>query len=566
MCGIAGYVGGGDLRRMLECISHRGPDRTGVWEGENVALGCNRLAVIDIEGGRQPLFDENGGLIVYNGEIFNFPEIRKELEKKQPFKTKSDTEVILRAYREWGAECLSKFNGMFAFAIWDGEKLFMARDRMGEKPFYYHNGPDGFFFASEIKAILSQVEGRVRFTPEFDAFEYPCGEDTYYENIKALEPGCYLEYVRGDLKKKRYWSIPVGERMRERSDREYVEEFRELIENAVAIRLRSDVPVGIFLSGGLDSAMIAALAGPMDAFSCRFPDGDVFDEWEYARIAAGNVGLTPRQVTPTFEDFRNKLPKILWHLDGPISTMSSIGEFSLAAEAKDRVKVVLGGQGGDELLGGYVRYLLMLEEARIAATEPLKNYVPLARKIWGEDFGDDPASRYFKLICRNGRASGEAADTVRRLFDVPGGLLDKMSFADIHLQLPALLTMNDRAAAAYGIENRCPFLDYRIVEFAFRLPEELRIRDLRTKWILREAARGLVPDAIVDRVDKKGLVTPVGEWLAGPLKGWVKNLLGDDIAEYDTGPLGIFDHGLYHAVSLKVWETVRTSPLKPPEP
>jgi len=182
----------------------------------------------------------------------------------------------------------------------------------------------------------------------------------------------------------------------------------------------------------------------------------------------------------------------------------------------------------------------------------------------GDGFGGDHADRYYRLICRSQDAPSEALDTLRRLFDVPGGLLDKMAYTDIHIQLPALLTMNDRAAAAYGLENRCPFLDHRIVEFAFRLPEDLRIREMRTKWILREAARGIIPDAIVDRVDKKGLVTPVQRWLTGPLKPWVEELLGDNIDRYSRGPLGVFDRSLYHAVSLAIWDKVRRDPMKPP--
>jgi asparagine synthetase B (glutamine-hydrolysing) len=199
----------------------------------------------------------------------------------------------------------------------------------------------------------------------------------------------------------------------------------------------------------------------------------------------------------------------------------------------------------------------MLTESRIANLDIFQHYLPLARNLWGGDFGGDPALRYYQLMNRSDESPPEALETVKRLFDVPGGILDKMSYADIHLQLPALLTMNDRAAAAYGLENRCPFLDHRIVEFAFRLPEDLRIREMRSKWILREVARGLIPDAIVDRADKKGLVTPVGKWLRGPLYDKVNRLIGNDMKKYQEGNLGVFDRKLYHALCLKVWEKVR---------
>lgn len=571
MCGIAGFIGKGSIHAMLETLTHRGPDQVGHWEGDGVALGCRRLAIIDVAGGKQPIFNEDGkSLIVFNGEIFNYPELRNELKRKHRFTTQTDTEVILHAFEEWGPKCLDRFNGMFAIAVWDGEKLFLARDRIGEKPLYYHHGPSGFFFASEIKAILTQIEGKVSPTPEFIAFEYPAGADTYYENIKSLEPGCCLEFNGQRTVVKRYWSIFCKEEReaahKARSDADYVEELRGLLKDSVSIRLRSDVPVGIFLSGGLDSALIGALAGPMQAFSCRFFDDESFDEWKYTELAANNIGIVPTVVTPTPDDFKREYARILWYLDGPISTLSSIGEFSLARAAQGKVKVALGGQGADELFGGYIRYLLMLEESRIINSAQMAQYIPLARKFWGGDFGAAPALRYFQLMNRAENPPQEARKTIERLFEFPGGLLDKMSFTDAHIQLPALLTMNDRAVAAYGIENRCPFLDHRIVEFAFALPEDLRIRGLRTKWILREAARGLIPDAIVDRADKKGLVTPAAKWIRGPLLGWVNNIMGGEMNNYPAGALGIFDRKLYHALSMKIWEQVRISATPPADP
>lgn len=552
---------------MLDSIKHRGPDQQGIVKGQNHAFGCRRLAVIDIEGGKQPMTNEKGNLIVvFNGEIFNYREIRDELKNKHQFKSLSDTEVILHAYEEWGTDCLKHFNGMFAFAVWDGTKLFMARDRMGEKPLYYHYGKKGFFFASEIKALLTMVEGVPVITPEFEAFEYPCGGDTYYENIKSLDAGCYIEYDSLSDQhpvEKRYWTLPEEEEKPVRKQEDYIDELRTLIEDAVRIRLRSDVPVGIFLSGGLDSALIASLGGSMPVFHCRFPEGELFDEFDFMKKIAEHMSIEPIVVTPTPEDFMKMFPRMIWHLDGPISTMSSIGEFSLASSAKGKIKVVLGGQGADELFGGYVRYLLMAEEEKVVNSAPFKHYVPLAKKLWGKDFGEDPALRYFTLMNRAGKMVPEAFETVKSCFDKKMSMLNKMALTDIRIQLPALLTMNDRAAAAYGIENRSPYLDYRIVEFAFRIPSELKIKNNKTKWILREAARGLIPEDIIERQDKKGLVTPVGKWLKGTLKNWAEKILENRIEENNSSHLGFFDRSIYHKLSLKVWEKVRKMSVPP---
>jgi asparagine synthase (glutamine-hydrolysing) len=314
--------------------------------------------------------------------------------------------------------------------------------------------------------------------------------------------------------------------------------------------------VGLFLSGGLDSSILAALARPDKVFICRLPYGDAYDEFVHAETMAKAVGSTPITVTLTPDDFRREYPRIIWHLDQPIATTSSAAEFALARIAREHVTVVLGGQGSDEAFGGYVRHVLMTEEERLAGSPMLKNYEPMARILWGRDVFGDPAQRYYQLIKRSSGSDG-LAGRMRALFSRRGSLVDKMGAADFALTFPSLILMNDRAAASYGLENRTPFLDHRIVEFAFRLPQQAKIRGFTTKAILRRVARGLIPDSIVDRPDKKGLGVPLHRWLRQDLKAWADELsqgLARRGVDFAPGPeRGEFDRSLFSRVSLELW-------------
>ena len=353
----------------------------------------------------------------------------------------------------------------------------------------------------------------------------------------------------------RYWSLPEGP-LDTRSEEEQAEELRALLEDAVRLRLRSDVPVGLFLSGGLDSSLLAALAKPEKVFTCRVPYGDAYDESVHAEAMAQAIGAEQVSVTLSPEDFRREYPRVIWHLDQPIATTSSAAEFALARIAREHVKVVLGGQGSDEAFGGYVRHVFLAEEQRLAASELLRNYHPMARLFWGADVFSDPADRYYALIKRGAGADG-VAERVRRIFRRGGSLVDKMGATDFALTFPSLILMNDRAAASYGLENRTPFLDHRVVELAFRLPQPAKIRGLTTKAIVRRVARGLVPDSIVDRPDKKGLGVPVDRWLRNELKPWADELsAGLDRRGISFAPgadRGDFDRTLFTRVSLELW-------------
>ncbi len=557
MCGIAGIYGAGDIESMARRLAHRGPDDEGLYRSGPVQLVVRRLAVIDLETGHQPLSNARGNLwIAFNGELFNYIELRCELEKRgHRFLTRSDTEVVVTAYEEWGAACLQRFIGMFAFAIWDGGTLFLARDRLGEKPLFYARHRGSFLFASEIKALLVEVPAEPNLDERFPVLEAALEPETLFKGIYSLEPGHWLTYNGRELEVRAYWSLPEGPEDPRPQD-ELVEELRALVQDAVRLRLRSDVPVGLFLSGGLDSAMLGALAHPHEVFTCRLPYGPAFDEYEYARSVAAALGADLTTVTVTPRDFQQELPRIIWHLDQPIATASSAAEFALARAARDHVKVVLGGQGADEIFGGYVRYVLLTEERRLAEAELLHDYHPLARLLWGAGVFAEPAERYFQLL-RRGSGSAAVLQLVRQIFARRGALVDRMGAVDLALTFPSLILMNDRAAAAYGLENRSPYLDHRVVEFAFRLPPHAKINGLTTKAILRQAARGLVPNQIVDRQDKKGLGLPVRRWLAGELKSWADDLAGSlarrGIEITPGHDREEFDRTLFTRVGLELW-------------
>lgn len=559
MCGIAGIWGRGQIQPMVDILAHRGPDQEGIFRKDRVQLGVRRLAVIDLETGSQPMYNEDkSSVIVFNGEIFNYRDLRAELVALgHQFRSRSDTEVILHAYEQWSECCLSRFIGQFAFCIYDGKKLFLARDRMGEKPLYYYHKNGRFLFASEIKAILTQIETEPYIDEMFWVFDAPVLGKTAFADVHEVLPSTFMTYDGDRLEQESYWKIST-EPVLDLPEEKIASLLRELIEDAVMIRMHADVPVGLFLSGGIDSAAMAYFARPSVVFSCRFDLGTKFDEFLYAQTVARDIGAEQIVVSPTPEDMQRRLSGILWHLDQPIATASSLAEFMLAESARKYVKVVLGGQGADELFGGYVRYLMMYTEHRLSQQPELVNYYSLAQFFWNPDMFREPAKRYYQLIRRASAVQEDPyISIIRGFFDGQRSLIDAMGFTDIRLLLPSLVTMNDRASAAYGLENRSPFLDHRIVEFAFRLPPELKIREFQTKYILRKALRGVVPDMILDRKDKKGLVVPIQQWFTGPLLTWAQQL-DFSLTQRILLPTPLngrteFDRSLYTRVCLQLW-------------
>lgn len=558
MCGIAGIWGEGDIKKMLNVLSHRGPDGEGIYKTEKLTLGVRWLKIIDFATGDQPIYNEDKSIcVVLNGEIYNYLEIKESL-KGHIFKTKTDTEIIIHAFEEYGIDCVNRFNGCFAFALWDGRSLFIARDRLGQRPLYYYYKNNRFIFASEIKGILTQVEALPNISENFRVFETTLDEETLFKDIFILPPGTTLIFDGININIKKYWELRPSPYTFS-SEEQCIDKLRWLIEDSLRIHLRRSqaAPIGLFLSGGLDSSLIAYLVKPDHLFSCYPGLGGNYDESYYAQLVARDIGARHHIVRPVSCDLKKFLPKIIWHLDQPIATASTICAFLLAKEASQFVKVVLNGEGADELFGGYVRYLLMLIENRLSKVPELENYHSLAKFFWNKRIFNEPAERYFELIKRGNPQTPLPSMRMRNIFSRFNQLIDQMCACDIEITLPSLLMMGDRVCAAFGLENRSPFLDYRIVEFAFSLPAEMKIKDSQTKYILRRVAKGIVPDEIIERKYKIGLITPIFQWFSTDLRNWT-DLLVERFKkrkiEIKRGNIrGEYDRYLYMLVSLELW-------------
>jgi asparagine synthase (glutamine-hydrolysing) len=569
MCGIAGFVANGlasgaegVLRRMTDSIRHRGPDDSGFYHDACAGLGFRRLSIIDVAGGHQPMANEDGDLwIVFNGEIFNHAALRPELEAAgHRYQNRSDTETILHAYEEYGARCVERFRGMFAFALWDRDrrKLFCARDRLGIKPFYYFWNGRLFAFASEIKALLEHpaisAELEAELLPEYLAFGYTSEERTLFRGIRKLAPGHHLTLdMRADRPEpriERYWNVPEPAAEERRDDREWIEETRARLEETVRMRLMSDVPLGMFLSGGVDSSAIAALikrmtGGPVKTFAVGYEEAQ-FSELSYAAEVARAIGTDHHEVTVGMEEFFNALPRMVWHEDEPIAWPSSVSLYFVSKLAAEQVKVVLTGEGSDELFGGYERYRWQLWNRRAASAWGI---VPEGVRKWTRfEIGTSPllkASLRRKLghtfLGREGSIESLFLDNFycafsnagqNRLLASPAGAvyrnylqywgerpqaspLSRMLFADQKTYLVELLMKQDQMSMAASIESRVPFLDHPLVEFAARIPDRLKIHGGTQKYILKKAVEDLLPQSITYR-KKMGFPTPLRQWLLDP--------------------------------------------------
>jgi asparagine synthase (glutamine-hydrolysing) len=570
MCGIAGFVdasAGRDsvplLERMTGAIAHRGPDDAGFYTAPGVALGHRRLSIVDLAGGHQPMSNEDGSLtIVYNGEIFNHADLRPELERAgHAYRTRSDTETILHAYEEWGPECLARFRGMFAFVIWDSrtQTMFCARDRLGIKPFYYYEDGRTFAFASEIKALLEHPE----ISPSFDdsllteylAFGYTSGDRTLFSGIRKLMPGHYLTvrlaHGRTSVAISQYWDVPPSPAEPEqRDDGSWIAELRERLEETVRMRLMSDVPLGTFLSGGVDSSAITALVkqmsgGRVETFSVGYRE-TAFSELGYARQVADHLGTDHHEVVVGMTDFFEALPRLVWNEDEPITWPSSVVLGFVSKLASERVKVVLTGEGSDELFGGYARYRfydINQRWARRYGTLPaaLRRFVraqvagsrllgaDARRKLQHTFIGrnDGVESLYLdnfysalphgdqqELLFSSRVASASPYAGFLRYWNAerPGSLLQRMLYADQKTYLVELLMKQDQMSMSASIESRVPLLDHTFVEFASRIPDSLKIRNGEAKYIFKKAVENLLPREIVYR-KKMGFPTPLRDWL-----------------------------------------------------
>lgn len=556
---------------MLAMLRHRGPDGEGVYLEGPVGLGHRRLAIIDLsEGGHQPMVLDGGRLaVVFNGEIFNYVELREELRALgREFTSESDTEVILHAYDVWGAAAFNRFNGMWAFAIYDREKrrLVCSRDRFGVKPFYWSLiGPE-FSFASEAKALIAATpdlaEPNDRYLARFLRTSLTDdGEETFFARVRQLLPAhamtVDLSGGRPRIERiERYWSLDVD---RVRGTYDYSDtagQLRELLEDSVRLRLRSDVPVGTCLSGGLDSSAIVALVArelngaPVQTFSALYPQED-YDESRFVRIVNATYPTVPHEVWPEPGDLLEVMPHIAWHQDMPSAGPGLYSQWHVMQAAHGHVTVLLDGQGADEMLGGYHAYFVDYVRSRAretmlapspAALARLHREWHLARGMLGEDFAKqlvlsflpEGTKRAVRLLLPAAERPDVRLDLLKLASDddpwrVEGPFADRLANrlydATLRQGLPALLRYEDRNSMAFSLEARTPFLDYRLVEYALTLPFGERIDGTWTKAVLRRALVGILPDEIVWRRDKKGYPTPLVEWLRTEFRRQVEEII-----------------------------------------
>ncbi len=584
MCGIAGFVTSDGLRfddrdrlvRMRDVITHRGPDDAGEYVDGAAGLAHRRLSIVDLALGHQPLSNEDGSVwVVFNGEIYNHAGIRPELEAAgHRYRTRSDTETVVHAYEQWGDACVEHFRGMFAFAIWDASRrrLLLARDRLGIKPLYWTIAGGRLLFASEIKAILKSglvsPEANEGAIPELLSTRYLSGAETLFKGIQRLLPGHVLVYERGNVTVRKWWDVPTGHRrvdVERLGDEEAVEEFRRRLEEAVRTRLMSDVPLGMFLSGGLDSSAIAALMSrmidrPLQTFSVAFKQR-AFSELNYARQVSTAIRADAHEIVIDDRDFFGALPKLIWHEDEPIAHPSSVPLYFVSKLAAERVKVVLTGEGSDELLAGYGKYPRALVNWRAAMAwsvtpEPFRAFVadrvlpqlpgrvaryakrsflamPRAPEaMFFDNFASIGLRRQATLLAPRLTASATLQTVYgpsRAYFDAPNGnstTLDRLLYADLKTYLVELLMKQDQMSMAASIESRVPFLDHHLVEFAAALRPRLKLRGFTTKWILREAVKGILPPAILTR-KKMGFPVPFALWMRGSWSEMARDVLLD---------------------------------------
>ena len=580
MCGIVGVLNAARrpadpqiLHAMAATLAHRGPDDEGCFTDGPVGLFHKRLAIIDLTTGHQPMTSD-GLTIVFNGEIYNYVELRDELiQRGHVFKTTSDTEVILRLYAEYGIDCVGRLNGMFAFLIHDPARnqVIAARDHFGIKPLYVHASPRGLLYASEIKALLAHpgvvAEPDLDSLHEYLTLQYVLGEGTLFKGIHKLKPG-HLQVIRLDTLEVRtvhFWE-PRFHIDAYHTEEYFADRLHELLEDAVRIQMRSDVPVGTYLSGGMDSSIVALLAArhspnPLKTFTGAFREGPEFDESGYARTVADAAGAESFVVYPTEQQFIEELPKLVWHMDEPVAGPGLFPQQAVSRLAAQHVKVCLGGQGGDEIFGGYARYVIAyLEQAikgaifetveegehivslqSILPNLPyLKQYVPMMKRFNERDAFEPMDRRYFRLIDRSEGTLEVFAPEFRERHDAEAvfqkfsgifnhpdtqSFYNKMTHYDMVTGLPALLHVEDRVSMSVSLESRVPFLDHRIADLVAAMPPAMKFKGAEMKYILKRAVQGLLPQAISERRDKMGFPVPLHLWAKSGARGFFEDVL-----------------------------------------
>lgn len=595
MCGIAGYIdtnaiSAADpsaLRAMLDAIIHRGPDDCGELIDGPLAMGMRRLSIIDLQDGQQPIYDESGRYgIVFNGEIYNYRELRTDLiARGHTLKTHSDTEVIVHLYEEIGPACVDQLRGMFGFAIWDHHEreLFIARDRMGIKPVYYTQRNGKLIFGSEIKSILQHPEVTAsldhRALSEYLSLKFVPAPRTMFEGIQSLPPAHTLTVRDGRVETNQYWDVSFAPRTTPLSEEQATEELLEILRESVRLRLRSDVPFGAFLSGGVDSSTIVALMSeamnePVKTFSVGFdhqsPDGKSRDELPYAQQIADKFQCDHHTLLISADDFLNHAEKVLFHLDQPIADQATVATHMVAKLARRHVKMVLTGEGGDELFAGYARYegeqfspwFGPLQNPLRHVVNGVARHLPGMRRAkialnaltigdeatrfanWFPLMSDDAKSHLLTSAMDDvseGAASVFATHLARTDARKP---LHRMLYVDSKLWLPDyLLLRGDKLTMANSLEARVPLLDHKLVEFAASLPINMKLRGRQRKYLLKRAAGRLIPESIINR-PKQGFPIPIEKWLRKEARPLMRDLLSTD----SIGQRGLFNQNVINGM------------------
>lgn len=617
MCGIAGILKLdhspiAELQHKLDVYNHvqqhRGPDDQTSWINAESSIGFahQRLSIIDLSTGDQPMHNDYGHTICYNGEIYNYKELKSQLND-YPYKTNSDTEVILAAYHKFGFECVNYLEGMFSFAIWDKNKsrLFIARDRFGIKPLYYFIENNTFYFASEIKTLIpfiTTVSINYSALKEYLFFQLYLVNETLIKGIFELKPAHTLVIENGDVRINKYWEVFYNLDW-DHNEKYFTDKISELVHRSVKSHLVSDVPIGGYVSGGVDSGIISSIASSHSSgylgFTGKFEYGELYDESMYAKKLAEQGNFDLHEVSITANDFINDIEKIIYHLDQPVAGPGSFAQFQVSRLASKHRKVVLGGQGGDEIFGGYTRYLIAYFEQCIKGAidgslhngnfvvtydsiipnlESLQNYKPLLKEFFREGLFDPLDQRYFRLVNRapdlneeiNWKILGDyhPFESFANLFNSNNvgkeSYFDKMTHFDFKTLLPALLQVEDRMSMAFGLESRVPFLDHSIVEFAATIPADKKFKNGTLKMALTNALGNVLPKEIKDRKNKMGFPVPLNMWLKNEIRDFVGDIFVEgknkkrDFLNYDAILKSLngekeFGRKVWGLLSLELW-------------
>jgi asparagine synthase (glutamine-hydrolysing) len=619
MCGIVGLINKSGLqadynilKKMADTIHHRGPDDDGVMIDGPVGFFHKRLSIIDIAGGQQPMTYKDF-TIVYNGEIYNYIELREDLKKKgHLFETSSDTEVILHMYKEYGKNFLNLLNGMFAFIIYDKneKEIFIARDHFGIKPLYWYYDEDLIAFGSEIKALLAHPAIQAESDPdnlyEYLTFQFIMGPGTMFKNIYKILPGHYMciNLKNWEIKEEKYWE-PNFNIDHYHTEEYFIVELDKILKKTIYQQLRSDVPIGTYLSGGIDSSFVTIVASKLldtriKSFSGAFREGPEFNELQYAHFAAKTANAELFEIFPTEQEFIDLIPKLIYHLDEPVAGPGIFPQYIVSRLASQHVKVILGGQGGDEVFGGYTRYLVAYleqalkgaiyesneEEEHIVSLESilpnlptLKQYIPMMKSFWKEGTFEPMDRRYYHLIDRmistaeffqldflRGCKHEEIFQKFSKEFNNPDtkSYFNKMTHFDMLGSLPGLLQVEDRVSMSVSIESRVPLLDRRIVDLISRMPAGMKFKGGEMKYLLKKTIKDIMPPEILNRKDKMGFPVPLHIWSKNKAKDFImdtllskkareRNMINTEYVEKLILAEQPFSRGLWGLLSLELW-------------